>query len=165
MLAAVDARLRARDRAARTSASARCRDRTAPPSPLVGGASIWIAADKGDAETAAAWDYIQYLASAEVQSEWASVTGYVPIRKDAADIDPLGTTYATDPRFAVAYDSLIGTPDVPTAVGPLLGPQREIRVLAARALATVLAGGDPATALADAAAQANALLAQYNATR
>jgi sn-glycerol 3-phosphate transport system substrate-binding protein len=94
---------------------------------LVGGASIWIAAGKGDAETAAAWDFIRYLASPEVQSEWASVTGYVPIRQDAAEVEPLATTYAQDPRFKVAYDSLIETPDEPTAVGPLLGPQRAIR--------------------------------------
>jgi sn-glycerol 3-phosphate transport system substrate-binding protein len=132
---------------------------------LVGGASIWIAAGKGDAETAAAWDFIRYLASPEVQSEWASVTGYVPIREDAADVEPLATTYARDPRFKVPYDSLIETPDEPTAVGPLLGPQREIRVLTSRALATVLGGGDPAAALTEAATQANTLLAQYNATR
>jgi sn-glycerol 3-phosphate transport system substrate-binding protein len=132
---------------------------------VVGGASIWISADKGDAETAAAWDYVEFLASAEVQSEWASVTGYVPIRQDAAEVEPLATTYAQDPRFKVAYDSLIETPDEPTAVGPLLGPQRAIRVLTSRALATVLGGGDPAAALSEAAAQANSLLAQYNSTR
>jgi hypothetical protein len=38
-------------------------------------------------------------------------------------------------------------------------------VLTSRALATVLGGGDPATALSEAAAQANSLLAQYNSTR
>jgi sn-glycerol 3-phosphate transport system substrate-binding protein len=132
---------------------------------IVGGASVWITSGKGDAETAAAWDYVQYLASAEVQSEWASVTGYVPIRHNAAEIEPLKSTYANDPRFRVAYDSLINTPDEPTAVGPLLGPQREIRVLTSRAVATVLDGGDPAAALTEAASQANTLLAQYNAAR
>ena len=96
---------------------------------------------------------------------WASITGYVPIRQDAAEVEPLATTYASDPRFKVAYDSLIETPDAPTAVGPLLGPQREIRVLTSRALATILDGGDPGQALAEAAAQANTLLAQYNSTR
>jgi hypothetical protein len=63
--------------------------------------------------------------------------------QDAAEVEPLATTYAQDPRFKVAYDSLIETPDEPTAVGPLLGPQRAIRVLTSRALATVLGGGDP----------------------
>jgi sn-glycerol 3-phosphate transport system substrate-binding protein len=130
---------------------------------LVGGASLWITADKGDAQAAASWDYIAYLISAQSQATWASATGYVPIRPDAVDIEPLATTYASDPRFAVAYSSLVETPDVPTAVGPLLGPQREVRVLTARALATVLNGGDPQQALAEAAAQADALLADYSA--
>ena len=33
---------------------------------------------------AAAWDFIQYLVAPQSQSTWASATGYVPIREDAA---------------------------------------------------------------------------------
>jgi len=128
---------------------------------LVGGASLWIAADKGDAKTAAAWDFVKFMISAQSQSTWAAATGYVPMRSDATALEPLATTYRNDPRFAVAYESLLATPDEPTAVGPLLGPQREVRVLTARALSSVFGGGDPATVLADAAAQADALLADY----
>ena len=130
---------------------------------LVGGASLWIPADKGDEKAAAAWDFIQYLASAETQSAWASATGYVPMRDDAVALDPLKSTYTNDPRFRVAYDSLVATPDEPTAVGPLLGPQRDVRVLTSRAMATVLDGGDPQAALTDAATRANQLLADYQA--
>ncbi len=131
---------------------------------LVGGASLWIANDKGDEKTAATWDFIKFLVNAQSQSTWAAATGYVPTRSDAVAVSPLSETYATDPRFAVAYNSLLNTPDVATAVGPLLGPQREVRVLTARALATVLGGGDVATALNDAATQADLLLANYAAT-
>lgn len=130
---------------------------------LVGGASLWISADKGDAQAAAAWDFISYLVSAESQSTWAAATGYVPVRSDAVDVEPLASTYAADPRFKVALDTLLSTPDEPTAIGPLLGPQREVRVLTSRALAEVLAGGDPAAALADAAARADSLLSNYAA--
>ncbi|MEX0848256.1 MAG: ABC transporter substrate-binding protein [Ilumatobacteraceae bacterium] len=135
----------------------------ASPTVLVGGASLWIPADKGDEKAAAAWDFIQYLVSAETQSAWSSATGYVPMRDDAVDLDPLQATYAADPRFRVAFDALVATPDEPTAVGPLLGPQREVRVLTSRAMATALNGGDPAAALSDAATQANQLLADYQA--
>jgi sn-glycerol 3-phosphate transport system substrate-binding protein len=130
---------------------------------LVGGASLWISADKDDAKAAAAWDFISYLLSAESQSTWAAATGYVPVRSDAVDVEPLASTYAADPRFKVALDTLLSTPDEPTAIGPLLGPQREVRVLTSRALAEVLAGGDPAAALADAASRADSLLANYAA--
>jgi sn-glycerol 3-phosphate transport system substrate-binding protein len=131
---------------------------------LVGGASLWIVADKGDAQAAAAWDYVQFLLSAEVQSEWAAATGYVPVNQEAVDAEPLATTYSDDPRFAVAYESILSTPaDEPTAVGPLLGPQREIRVLTSRALATIFGGGDVQEALTKAKAEADVLLANYNA--
>jgi sn-glycerol 3-phosphate transport system substrate-binding protein len=71
------------------------------PAVQVGGASLWITADKDPAETSAAWDYITFLVSAQSQSEWAATTGYVPVRTDALELDPLATTYADDPRFKV----------------------------------------------------------------
>lgn len=133
------------------------------PTVLVGGASLWIPADKGDAEAAAAWDYIKYLISADVQSDWAASTGYVPINSDALTVEPLATTYAEDPRFQVAFDQFQATPgDEPTAIGPLLGPQREIRVLTARALADIFSGGDVQAALDAAKAEADTLLSDYN---
>jgi sn-glycerol 3-phosphate transport system substrate-binding protein len=128
---------------------------------LLGGASLWIVADRGDEKTAAAWDYIQYLVSAAVQSDWAASTGYVPVNEGALTVEPLATTYADDPRFRVAYDSLLNTTNEPWNVGPLMGPQREIRTLTSQALAAVLQGADVATTLADAAGKANGLLANY----
>ena len=133
------------------------------PTALVGGAALYIVADHGDEVAAAAWDYITYLVSAQSQSEWASRTGYVPVREDALALDPLATKYAEDPRFKVAYDQLAASPDDPAFQGPILGPQREVRVATARAVAVILEGGDVPAALSDAAAQANALIADYNA--
>ena len=134
------------------------------PEPAVnlGGASLWIVDGKGDEKAAAAWDYITYLITAEAQSQWASQTGYVPIRSDAVDIEPLVSTYASDPRFRVAYDQLLGTPEGVASLAPVLGPQREVRVATANATAAIFSGADVASALADAAAQANALIASYN---
>jgi sn-glycerol 3-phosphate transport system substrate-binding protein len=130
---------------------------------LLGGASLWIVADRGDARTAAAWDYITYLVSAAVQSDWAASTGYVPVNEGALAVEPLASRYGADPRFKVAYDSLLNTPNEPWNVGPLMGPQREIRVLTSQALAAVLQGADASSALADAANKANGLLANYAA--
>ncbi len=134
------------------------------PEPAVnlGGASLWIVDGKGDEKAAAAWDYITYLVTAESQSQWASQTGYVPIRSDALDIEPLLTTYAEDPRFRVAYDQLLGTPEGVASLAPVLGPQREVRTVTANATAAIFNGADVDATLADAAAQANALIASYN---
>jgi len=132
------------------------------PAVQVGGASIWITAEQDPVETSAAWDYIQFLVSAQSQSEWAATTGYVPIRNDALDLEPLATTYAEDPRFKVAFDQLIGSVDDPASLAPVLGPQREVRVATANATAAIFGGADVATTLSDAADQADALIASYN---
>ncbi|MGI9053619.1 MAG: ABC transporter substrate-binding protein [Ilumatobacteraceae bacterium] len=134
------------------------------PLTLVGGASLYIVANKGDAEAAAAWDYVRYLVDAQVQSKWAAATGYVPVREDATELDPLRTLYTTDPRFQVGYDSLQAAPaNDPSALGPVVGPLREVRSVTAGAVAAIFAGADVASSLAAAAQQSDALITDYNA--
>lgn len=135
------------------------------PTALVGGASVYVIGEHGDDKAAATWDFITYLVSPEVQSLFASLTGYVPVRTDALTVEPIATLYAEDPRYRVAYDQLIGSPDDPALQGPILGPQREVRVVTARAVAEIFAGADVQTALTNAATQANALIADYNARK
>lgn len=132
------------------------------PQVQVGGASLWIVADKSPEETAAAWDYITFLLGAEAQSEWAAATGYVPVRADALDVEPLATKYEEDPRFEVPYLQLLSGVNDDTANAPVLGPQREVRSETSRAMAAIFAGADPQTALTDAADASNLLIASYN---
>ncbi len=132
------------------------------PGALVGGASLWVVDSGDDVRTAAAWDFSTYLTAAQQQSEWSSATGYVPVRTDALTLDPLKTTLATDPRFRVAFDQLLSSPDAPASVGPIVGPLREVRTVTAQAVAAIFGGADVATTLATATAQANALIADYN---
>ena len=131
-------------------------------SAVVGGASLYVVADKGDPQAAAAWDFIKYLTSAQVQSEWASDTGYVPIRQDALALDPVKSKYVTDPRFKVPYDQLVAGKDDLTSVGPVLGPLPQVRAVTAGAVAAIMGGADVQSSLTAAAQQANALIAQYN---
>jgi sn-glycerol 3-phosphate transport system substrate-binding protein len=132
------------------------------PGVNLGGASLWIVDGKGDEKTAAAWDYITYLITAEAQSRWASQTGYVPVREDALELEPLLSTYAEDPRFKVAYDQMVGEVGSEVSLAPVLGPQREVRVTTANATAAIFGGADVTSTLADAATQANALITSYN---
>jgi sn-glycerol 3-phosphate transport system substrate-binding protein len=133
------------------------------PGALVGGAALWVVDTGNDVKTAAAWDFTQFLTQAQQQSQWAAVTGYVPVRADALDIDPLKTRLADDPRFAVAYTQLAESPDVPTSLGPVLGPLREVRTVTANQVAAIFDGADVATSLSAAVQQANVLIADYNA--
>jgi sn-glycerol 3-phosphate transport system substrate-binding protein len=133
------------------------------PAVQPGGASVWIPAGKSDEITAAAWDFTQYLVDPQVQSTWASATGYVPVRSDAVGLDPIASLYEADPRYRVAYDQMLAAADDPSAVVPALGPLREIRAQTADAVAATYAGADVAQVLAETAAAANALIETYNA--
>jgi sn-glycerol 3-phosphate transport system substrate-binding protein len=132
------------------------------PSANVGGASLYIVDQKGDPFTAAAWDFIKFLTSAQSQSTWAAATGYSPVRADALDLDPLKTTYDTDPRFKVPYEQLTAGGNDVESVGPVVGPLPQIRSLTAAATAAIMGGADVQSSLTSAAQQANALIAQYN---
>jgi sn-glycerol 3-phosphate transport system substrate-binding protein len=132
------------------------------PGALVGGASLYVVDSGDDVRTAASWDFITYLTAAQQQSQWSSATGYVPVRTDALTLEPLKTTLATDPRFSVPYDQLLSSPDVPTSVGPVVGPLREVRTVTAQAVAAIFGGADVASSLAAAAQQSDALIADYN---
>ena len=136
---------------------------TDTPSAIIGGAALYIMRDKGDAEAAAAWDYIKYLVSAEAQSTWANESGYAPVRDDATTVDPLAQTYADDPRFRVAYDQVNFTADDFSAVGPVLGPMRQVRQATAQMMADIYTGTAVEEALTAAADQANLLIIDYNA--
>jgi sn-glycerol 3-phosphate transport system substrate-binding protein len=132
------------------------------PQVQVGGASLWIMADKSPEETAAAWDYVTFLMRPESQSQWAATTGYVPVRTDALDLEPIASTYANDARFAVPYEQLLSGVNDDTANAPVLGPQREIRAETSRAMAAIFGGADPQTALTEAADASNLLITSYN---
>jgi hypothetical protein len=56
----------------------------------------------------------------------------------------------------------LASPDAPTSLGPIVGPLREVRTVTAQGVAAIFAGADVATTLANAAAQADALIADYN---
>lgn len=132
------------------------------PSAIIGGAALYIVRDQGDAEAAAAWDFIKFLTTAEAQSFWADMSGYAPIRADATEIDPLASRYADDPRFRVAYDQVNFAAEDFSAVGPVLGPLRQIRGVTASMMADIYNGVPVEDALADAANQANLLIIDYN---
>ena len=135
---------------------------TDTPSAIVGGAALYIVRDKGDAEAAAAWDFVKFLDSPESQAYWADATGYVPIRTESVELDPLAQRYADDPRYLVAFDQINFAADDFTAVGPVLGPLRQIRGVTATMMADIYNGTPVEDALAAAAEEANLLIVEYD---
>ena len=132
------------------------------PGALIGGASLWPVASGDPVRIAATWDFITYLVGAEQQSSWAAATGYIPVRSDAAEVEPYKSTIANDPRFSVAYDQLAASPDALTSSGPVVGPLREVRTVLASAVAAIFDGADVKSTLDGAADQSNGIIADYN---
>lgn len=129
---------------------------------LPGGVGLWLAADRPEPETRAAWSLAAFLSSPTGQAQWAAATGYAPITTRAAEMEPLRSTWARRPQQAVGYQALLDMATGPANMGMSVGPERELKALLAEAARAVLAGDDPTTALGDAATDAEALLRAYN---
>ena len=86
----------------------------------------------------------------------------MPIRESAVDLPPIKDVYAADPRFKVGFDQLLAAAETPVEAGPVLGPQREVRIVTSQAVEAILVGqADVAQALAAAAHQSDLLIAQW----
>lgn len=70
----------------------------------IGGASLAMF-DKGDdARKAAAWEFIQYAASADTQATWSMATGYLPINLGTKDIQEYKEYVAQSPAVSLALE-------------------------------------------------------------
>lgn len=75
-----------------------------------GGGNLYIFDSEGtpktEAELDAAWRWVQFLSSAEVQSDWGAQTGYIAARYSAWELDPLMSLVVEYPQYGVARDQL-----------------------------------------------------------
>lgn len=61
---------------------------------------------KTEEELAAAWAWVEYLSSPEIQSDWGVQSGYIAARTEAWELDPLASRIEEFPQYAVARDQL-----------------------------------------------------------
>ena len=67
--------------------------------------------DRGDAKKVdAAWEFVQYMSSPEVQVQWLETTGYVPVNQKALETPEYKSQVEASPRMGVPYDVLINSP-------------------------------------------------------
>ena len=102
--------------------------------------SLWIVADKGDARDRRGVGLHHLPRQRRGPVEWASETGYVPVRRTPSSSNRSGDV-RDDPRFRVPYDQLL-TSVKGLRRSPVLGPQREVRVATANAVAAIFGGAD-----------------------
>jgi sn-glycerol 3-phosphate transport system substrate-binding protein len=139
------------------------KDLKTPGGTVVGGNSIWIMKNKPEAERAAAYEFLKFMASKESQRAWHVGTGYFPIRADViADLEKEGF-YKKNPAAKTAIDQLRASADIPAAQGALLGVFSEARENVESALELILAGyRTPEDALTWAKSRTEDALARYN---
>ncbi len=125
-----------------------------------GGGNLYIFNDpnRSEAETAAIWNWVMYLASPEIQSDWCAATGYVAARQSAWELDPLLTLTTERPQYLVARDQLAYAGKEFTSYRAI-----DVQGIINTTLSAILSGEatDIEATLATAQAQIDELLAPY----
>lgn len=135
-------------------------DGVEPTGPVIGGASVWIFQYAPEEEQQAAFEFVKYLLSPEVQAHWAANTGYFPITTESYDEPVLANQLQAQPQIGVAVDQLHDTEISPASLGALIGVEYES--LVADAWEQMYDGGDPQTLLTSAANTVTEALDTYN---
>jgi sn-glycerol 3-phosphate transport system substrate-binding protein len=129
---------------------------------FVAGAANYISNRSSPEKRAAAWQFARFLNEPDSQAEWSAGTGYIPIRKSAADLPPVQQRWAEIPEFRVAYDQLVGGVANTASVGPVIGDYQGVREAVLEAEQQMFGGMSPGAALKLAKEQANAKIEEYN---
>ena len=132
---------------------------------VIGGASLWMIDGKPEAEQKAAWEFMKYLQTPEIQAEWHVGTGYFAINPAAYEEQVVKDAYAEIPQLKVTVEQLQSTKSSYATQGALMDMIPEGRKIMETALETVYNGGDVDEAYNTAVEQYNAAIEQANAAR
>ena len=131
-----------------------------------GGNSLSISSKNSTAETAASWDFIQYMELPANRALWDATTGYVPITTPETKTSTITTLWKKHPEYKVAYTELnTGTASNAT-VGPALGNFYQVSTDIGNALAHLLtdSAATPSSVIANAQNAATADIQSYNSS-
>ena len=130
---------------------------------IVGGASLWMLKEKSEEEKAAAWQFIKFLTSPEIQAQWHINTGYFPITTKAYDLDIVKENMNQFPQFRTAVDQLHATTLNNATKGAVMGVFPEARQITERAMEEAINGQKSVKdALDQAANEITQKIQQYN---
>ena len=119
------------------------------------GASVSIPKTTPEQELAA-WLFVKYYTSPDVQTKWAEVSQYFPVRASVAD--NMTDYFAANPTYKEAFDLLKYTKFEPPVPG-----YDFVRVMINDAMASIVDGGDVASTLTQLTTDANGNLAEQMA--
>lgn len=115
------------------------------------GASVSLPAGHSPEEVVAAWEFVKYYTSPEVQALWAQASNYFPVRRSVAN--NLGDYFEANPAYEAAFSLLpYGVAEPPVPGYDFVRDMIEIE------MATIMDGADVAETLEFATAEANLIL-------
>ncbi|MCL1964636.1 MAG: ABC transporter substrate-binding protein [Firmicutes bacterium] len=129
----------------------------------IGGGSLWALASGDEAKEEAAWEFIKYMISPEVQAFWNAQSGYFPITVATHDLDAFKENILKYPQFQTAIDQLHDTSA--EYVGSLLSVFPEARQLVQTYTEKLIQGEmDVDATVAGLAEKINSAIEIYNLT-
>lgn len=72
----------------------------------VGGSCLMMFNRDDENKLAAAWNFIEYATSAEVQAKWSQATGYMPTNQGVEKLDTMIKFYEENPQFLVPIEQM-----------------------------------------------------------
>jgi len=95
----------------------------AQPGAAVSGSALFMF-NKGDkAKTAAAWEFVKFMCSADIQARFGAATGYTPVNAGSAKESSYTDYTAKYPQALVGTQQLAATS--PDMMGVIVGPSRD----------------------------------------
>ncbi|WJQ08403.1 ABC transporter substrate-binding protein [Geobacillus stearothermophilus] len=118
---------------------------------IIGGASLWLMKDVDQSKKDAAWEFMKYLTTPEVQAKWHVNTGYFAVNPSAYDLPLVKEQWGKYPQLSVTVNQLKETKSTPATQGALISvfPQARQRIVSA--MESLYQGVDPQKALDQAA--------------
>ena len=132
---------------------------------VIGGASLWMSKGIDEKEQEAAWEFMKYLSTPEVQAKWHLDTGYFAINPKAYEEANVKAKWAEFPQFKVTVDQLQDTVPGIATQGALISVFPESRQQIVTALEDLYQGKDPQEALDQAAEGTNRAIEIANKTK
>ncbi|WP_353948660.1 ABC transporter substrate-binding protein [Sporolactobacillus sp. Y61] len=127
---------------------------------IIGGASVWMSSGIDEDKQKAAWDFMKYLSTPEVQAKWHVESGYFATNPGAYNEEVVKQEWGKYPQLKVTVEQLHNTKASTATQGALISVFPEARQNIVTAMESLYQGVDPKKALDKAAEETNKALEQ-----
>jgi sn-glycerol 3-phosphate transport system substrate-binding protein len=136
----------------------------APQNSIIGGASVWVMGGKKPEEYKGVAKFLAFLSRPEIQMDWHTTTGYVPITQASYDLTRKSGFYEKNPGADMPVKELTNKPPTENSKGLRFGNFVQGRTVIEEELENVFSGKKEAkAALDEAVKRGNEILRQFEA--